>query len=290
MATPSAEDIAIVLGLSTGESSFVNWKPGETVTRLKRYETFQDCLYYPPNREQLVVRSEFCAKYLPATVAHLLDELAKHIDSPNPISRMESDPFFDMVVIVHSNPVFIKYLNSRKEIAGPGKDLAEALALNVVVLGRKYDPILLVQQSEEDQVDQIPLYVALKALLVAICILSKHGRPIPPIAQKQLLPYMHRWGSQAHIEEIRDICLDISGALTDSWVFSEGTDIHDMRKILTGRKYCGFPECDSLSETLRTCKRCQTVSYCSVEHQRAHWTLDSKTLPAHKRVCFRTEF
>ncbi|TFK76182.1 hypothetical protein BDN72DRAFT_852608 [Pluteus cervinus] len=189
MAVPTSElDIAIVLGLSTGKSSFAKKRPGEGVTPLQRYNNLRACLCrlsYAPEPEQDVIRSEFCAKYLPATIAHWVEGLADLINAPNPIWTLERDPFFDLILVLHRDRLFLRYLNSRKEIAKPGENLAHALAMRIVILGRGYDPLFMLPESEETRNCLSALFLTLATFRTTLSILFKDENPLPPVASSQ---------------------------------------------------------------------------------------------------------
>ncbi|TFK71898.1 hypothetical protein BDN72DRAFT_402073 [Pluteus cervinus] len=263
---PTADDIAILLGLREGPSPFITkvWahegeREDDLVKLVQRLG--------PPEQHVLqhTVFAEFGAKYLPATVDRFIEA---NFDLPLPlglplaifeINNIYSDNVYS---ILRLHPAyFSKYLRSKLPIASQGKKLARILAERVSNTVLLYSDILL------DPGYAWSLARVLELLHLMLDMYAGHDQePIPADVKKALVVFLKT--------SIKSECHDLR---THSEALSRLFAGHPRPERITyvgmtrGRCGCGVSGCYE-TNNLKACAACRTVVYCSTEHQRAHWS------------------
>ncbi|KAF7291530.1 MYND-type domain-containing protein [Mycena kentingensis (nom. inval.)] len=104
--------------------------------------------------------------------------------------------------------------------------------------------------------------------------------------QQVLLPVLMQWAARYRGRELLgDVSARMVAWLSGSSQFNRAAN--RVRRATKNWDTCGLPAC-SKKEELKACVRCQTVRYCSVEHQKQDW--NGAAGSRHKLCCFQTGY
>ncbi|KAF7305536.1 MYND-type domain-containing protein [Mycena chlorophos] len=157
-----------------------------------------------PEPQQDRVYSQFCARYLPATVNKFLD-LPPATDSLGPdeadlLQEYEaSNAYLEILIQVQHLPYLYKYLRSNKEVAEPGKRLTPVLAERIAARVDRWDAML--QRWEHRDMDRAGFYNSAAGcaiqLLNTLCSYQIRADDrtsiIESATQQRMLPVLTRW-------------------------------------------------------------------------------------------------
>jgi len=284
----NSEDFAILLGLKKdfpekGEGVFHEMK------RLYCLCAYLHRNRVQPQHEQDIVLAQFCAAYLPATVDNFLNK--KIADSGvfagNKLMMDEivlNNAYLEMLVYMQYSPYFSKFLHSSPD----GKRLSQTFAERFAALGPTWDRNI--SHPPKDRPDGYYESVTRSSvgLLSTICAAfakeADQDSVIHSGTRDTLIPMCTRWATLYKGEPLGEASSRAARVLAQEPDILEAA--HRVRRQMKNWNVCSMPKCNNKS-TLKACGRCQTVRYCSVDHQRQHWGL--KTLP-HKNYCYATEY
>jgi len=236
-------------------------------------------------RLQKVLWATFTAKYLPSLVDRILDL------PPRSVPLAVDYPLRNVyhTTLKFTDPAYLaKFMTSTRKVAAGGKCLVGVIVERLVEFG----PIWL----KRDHPRPIPyeIYEACihKAVttLVMLVIAAK-GQAIPEAAKTELVRWLDIWAAydswsyMAPDDNVPLACSTLSNLL------KYGDDrlkslIKQRRHALKSIDVCALPTCTT-ETNLKRCNRCKTVTYCSKDHQIAHW---KHTVHPHKDCCHETEY
>ncbi|KAJ7119564.1 hypothetical protein C8R44DRAFT_788408 [Mycena epipterygia] len=293
MNLPDSDTFAVILGLKTSVDPNQNLPEGQEMERHHRLMSHLRMIDTQTEENQDLVWSKFCALYLPATVDRFLDPPVP-TDATNANEReMMADfplnnPWHETLVRVQHIPYFAKYLRSSSPIAAGGKRLPQVLSARLAGLAGKWDQYMTAPSSGEDK-RQYYMAAAGSALQV-LCTLCTHfiktvdrSTVIPHATQQKLLPFLTAWGRRYKRQFLGDVSLRLIAYLSNVVT----PEFNAIRKVNKNWDVCGLPSC-SVRRELKVCANCQTVRYCSADHQRKDWAGSAGT--RHKRSCHRTDY
>jgi len=232
-----------------------------------------------------IISDAYSAYYLPQTVAFAVN-LA---NGSAPYDDVETyDDMHACVFVLHQlssrSLYFIKYMRSASATAAASIHLPSALGTFVLRHGtihglpdrEVYQCLyllfdlyaILAKESTQREFVRREIAVSLAAQLV---IWSRDARITDP--EKRSLLYMCICCVTRKPETV-DMCKNLHRPVLENLNW----------------KKCSFTGCSAESPTFKKCGKCLTVRYCSAEHQREHWKLDTTAEPPHKDVCFATQY
>ncbi|TFK74078.1 hypothetical protein BDN72DRAFT_854419 [Pluteus cervinus] len=286
---PTPEDIAITLGIIQGKSAFLT-KPHKTEE--DRVVDIRACIYRlqvsSSKEKQEIIFSEFCAKYLPTMMSRWVE--GKMLPGEPPDFSALVNGYLWVLLSAYKLPIFAKYLRSAKPIAAPGKSFVSLLAQRITRFGILNEHIPL----ETPLQDGIKKYI-LEPTFWAVCLLRKGwtlsprrfepGKILgmPEDIVVELLPQLETWQNQRGYKALADESRRLIFLLTNV----DRLYVGSIWRGWKGSTDCALPGCEE-TINLKACAKCLAVYYCCPEHQRAHW--NSKEVPAHKPMCFKTEY
>ncbi|KAF7290662.1 MYND-type domain-containing protein [Mycena indigotica] len=247
------------------------------------------------NKEQkLIVWSTFSAKYLPQMVDRLLNLPTPMDNDGVPVDYAQDyvpcSPWYYMLLHIQYTPYLYKYLHSPHPLAASSKQLPQVMADRLADAMDRWDGKLLNTRLDREMrgyyLDIVEGYLAvLNTLCVAFIRVEDRSTIINEATKKRLTTTLVDWMGRYRDERIgrqsKQLCMFLSGLTNwDEW-------FHDIRRHYKNWEVCGFANCNT-RQGLKACKRCQTVRYCSAEHQRFDWIGMGGI--KHKHVCFETEY
>jgi len=291
-----AEDFAVLLGLQQSVTlPGLNFKNDEN-------ERQQILMFFigrnskESQPQQDIILSQFCALHLPQLVSRYLD--------PPPLQDVTDEEFtkhyplhnahLDMMVIIQHIPYFTKYLHSSKPLAAPGKRLPSVLAKRLL----DFAPHLDLRMRSPAQNRPTDFYqniarccVALLCNLLVIFIkVPDQNLVIDAGVRQGLLLWLRKWDqrySSARSDDpvLGEWCATICSQLCPDIYAKHEAKL--VRRRFKNLSKCALPGC-TVKDNCKICAKCKTVSYCSVEHQRAHWK--SPIGAPHKELCHETQY
>ncbi|KAJ7721744.1 hypothetical protein DFH07DRAFT_857579 [Mycena maculata] len=293
-----SDDFAVVLGLKTSIYPERNLADGQEFERHRRLMFYLRRNSQESEAQRDVVWSRFCALYLPATINRLLS-LSVPTDAINAAERdmiadfSANNPWHEMLVQIQHIPYLAKYLRSSNPIAAPGKHLPQLLAERLAAMSGRWDrKMLAVARSPSDE-DKRQYYIAATGsavqLLSTLCThyINERDRTtvISSETQQNLLPFLLIWSRRYHGQFLGDVSSRMIAFVSGEPTLDQ--EFNRVRRSYKNWDVCGLPSCN-VRKALKVCARCQTVRYCSPDHQRIDWSQGAGSL--HKYSCFRTEY
>jgi len=288
-----SDDFAVLLGLkrSTIDDGRSDLPEEERLFRL-------GTLYLPRNameteEQQNIVWSRFCALYLPATVDRFINPPTITSKKPEDIAKFKIfSPCSEMIVHVQHNAYFAKYLRSKTLLAANGKQLPRVVAERVAELGFAWEPELRSSSSTELEQHYLSILASAVQLLSTLCTSfvkeDDQESVVPKALRDRLKPLMKTWSQRYKNQILGDVSLRVlaawSSELDGGWFNGEAKKV---RKRTLGWDECGLPQCE-VKTGLKACGKCQTVRYCTPEHQRIHWKYPFGT--QHSQLCHKTKY
>ncbi|TFK74079.1 hypothetical protein BDN72DRAFT_893522 [Pluteus cervinus] len=256
---PTAEDIAITLGIIPGTSVFLS-KPHETEG--ERLADIRACvpIWHLQARssssyeKKISVLSEFCAKYLPT----VMNRWVVGIILPTPGDGIQAyhglvNGYFWVLYSARHLAYLEKYLGSKKPIAAPGKKFVSLLAQRIIRFGtaNRHIPI------RADVLE--PVHWALELLKTGMMSLSsmrlEPGKTLgmPGDVVAELLPYLYTWQNQRTYEPLANESRVLY------YLFTNGIERYDLlvrelKQVEKSLNICGLPGCEE-TKNLKTCAR-----------------------------------
>jgi len=246
-----------------------------------------------PEEQQEIVWSRFCALYLPATADRYINPPAITSNKPADITKFKIfSPCSEMLVQVQHNAYFAKYLRSKKPLAANGKLLSRVVAERVADLGFAWEPVLRSPSAGELQEHYISILASAVQLLSTLCTYfvkeDNQEAVVPKALRDKLKPLLKSWAQRYRDQFLGDVALRVWGAWSPEF---DGSGLKKaakkFRKQFLGWEECGLSECRVKSE-LKACGKCQTVRYCTPDHQRLHWKYPFGV--QHSQLCHKTEY
>ncbi|KAF7329064.1 MYND-type domain-containing protein [Mycena kentingensis (nom. inval.)] len=270
----------------------IRFVTGQEIERNGRVSAFASDV---TEAQQDRVWSQFCAHYLPATIAKFL-ELPPSTEQLHPSERSllaeypVNNAYLEILYQIQHLPYLYKYLRSSKDIAQPGKRLPQILAERIAERVVRWDAAL--KNSRDLDMQDFYLSAAgcslqlLNTLCVQLIRTPDRATIIDAQTQQVLLPVLTQWAARYRGRELLgDVSARMVAWLSGSSQFNRAAN--RVRRATKNWDTCGLPAC-SKKEELKACVRCQTVRYCSVEHQKQDW--NGATGSRHKLCCFQTEY
>ncbi|KAJ7471900.1 hypothetical protein FB451DRAFT_1251353 [Mycena latifolia] len=288
-----SEDFAVVLGLKKSAYPNLNIPEGQELERHGRLMQYLRSNDKETEKQQDVIWSRFCPLYLPATIERLLN-LPVPTDATGPGEQElvadfpANNPWHEMLVRVQHIPYFAKYLRSSSPIAAAGKGLPQILADRLAAVSQRWDKNMIETKNEDKRQYYLAAAGSAIQLLSTLCthFINEPDRNtvISRETQRKLLPILKVWSRRYDRQFLGDVSLRMVAYM--SQVARLDQDFNKVRKSYKNWEVCGLPSC-SVRKELKVCATCQTVRYCSVDHQRKDWrTGDSP----HKLSCHRTDY
>jgi len=245
--------------------------------------------------QQDIVWSRFCALYLPDMVSHYLDPPPlkdhDHTDQEFATYYPLYNAYLEMMVQIQHIPYFVKYLRSNTPLAIPGKRLPSVLAQRLLDLAPYLD--LRMRTGPAPQFFEGTTVACIQVLSTLLTIFVKvpdQNDVVGEEVRQGLLLWLPNWGhSTTSSDELKEMCMTTWFQLSPAVDMKR--EFKSMRRTLKNLDQCALPIC-SVKDDCKICAKCKTVSYCSVEHQRAHWNVPwpyTIGLP-HKEFCHETQY
>ncbi|KAJ7262726.1 hypothetical protein B0H12DRAFT_1104191 [Mycena haematopus] len=288
-----SDDFAVLLGLKQSIYSDRNLPEGREHERHQRLLLYLRRNAQETQSQQDVIWSRFCALYLPATIDRILnlpiptDEITTTDQQGMILDFSVHNSWHEMLVAVQHMPYLAKYLRSRKPIAAAGKQLPQLLADRLFDVSARWEKKMTAPARTSDAKERREYYVAAAGnavqLLSTLCthFINETSAVISDETQKKLLPVLTAWCRRYNGQFLGDVSIRMVGYMSKA----ANSDFNKVRKLYKNWDVCGFPLCN-VRKNLKVCGKCQTVRYCSPDHQRMDWTAGSQ----HKSFCFRTEY
>lgn len=288
-----SDDFAVVLGL---KKSVVNDGRDNLPEEERLYLLG---MYFKRNameheQQQEIVWSRFCALYLPATVERFINLPAITSKKPDDIAVFKIlSPCSEMLVQTQHNAYFAKYLRSKHAAAANGKLLPRVVAERVAELGFAWEPRLRSPSPGEIEQHYMSILANAVQLLSTLCTAfvkeTDQEAVVPKILRDKLKPLLTTWSYRYRGQFFGDVTLRVCYAWSPDLDADSGfsVEIRRVRKQCLGWEECGLPGC-GVRSNLKACGKCQTVRYCTPEHQRLHWK--HPLGPQHSQLCHKTEY
>ncbi|TFK71900.1 hypothetical protein BDN72DRAFT_837046 [Pluteus cervinus] len=280
---PTADDLAIMLGLREGPSPFVTRAWAHEGERNDDLAIFVGRFSKQPILKNAIF-AEFGAKYLPETVNRFVEakfELPPPPSPPLAVFKIYNSYFEAMFGVLRLHfSYFAKYLRSKRSIALQGKILARVFAERLAEMAPLLYKGTIIDPNHEES-----LGCVLGVLMLMLDVFADDQEPIPADVNITLLVFLQAC-KKSQDENVRANGETLSSLLTVGHPNFSSERINFIR-MTRGRNKCGLPGCE-MTTNLRTCAGCKTICYCSPEHQRTHWS--SKTSPPHKTYCYPTMY
>ena len=206
---------------------------------------------------------QFTALYLPNTIS-------RYLDPPPAQERWCHQSFIAhyrlfntylaMIVQIHENPYFAKYIRSESPRAGDGKRLAQVLADRIVEYAPRADDILLGVASDDGcsvayyEDILIAVLKVLSTLLVLWVKVDDQRTVVTYATRQRLMPWLAKWskrGESATMPVLGRISGQVSAQMSALWPIEE---VKTLRNRLRGVDVCSLPSCDTKAGT-RVCAR-----------------------------------
>ncbi|KDQ17032.1 hypothetical protein BOTBODRAFT_30421 [Botryobasidium botryosum FD-172 SS1] len=282
-----SDDFAVLLGLRPSTMGPEREVHDEAV-RLRRLRTYLARNRLEPEEQREIIWSRFCALYLPATVDRFIDPPTVASDDPEQIADYNlHNAYSEMLVQVQHSPYFAKYMRTK---SSNGKKLSRALAQRLAQRAATWDHRMAHPPPNLPENYHVSMATNACQLLSTLCTLfvkQLNHDVVPHEAREALMPYLITWARQHPDDIFGTICLRTWRLILAVGGSSTLSDFDMLRKDYKNWEVCGLPFCDSKTD-LKVCARCQTVRYCSQEHQVRHWKWDLGA--QHRQLCFTTQY
>ncbi|KAJ7902792.1 hypothetical protein B0H14DRAFT_2667701 [Mycena olivaceomarginata] len=290
-----SDDFAVVLGLESSSDPYRNLPEGRELERHNRLLTYVRRNALEPEPQQDVVWSRFCALYLPATIDRLLN-LPVPTDATNADERellldfTAHNPWHEMLVALQHIPYLAKYLRSSSPIAAAGKRLPQVLADRLAGVSIRWEnKMTTITHGEAPRQYYIAAAGNAVQLLSTLCTHfineTDRDRVVSHETQQKLLPILTVWSHRYTGQFLGDVSLRMIAYMSKATKLDE--EFNKVRKLYKNWDVCGLPSC-SIRKNLKVCGKCQTVRYCSSDHQRKDWSANGGSF--HKEFCHKTEY
>ncbi|KAJ7271039.1 hypothetical protein C8J57DRAFT_296185 [Mycena rebaudengoi] len=296
----TAADFAVVLGFAKpSEHTKEREIPeGREYERLMHTGSLLERNSTGSEEQQDIEWDKFCANYLPATVDRFLNLPVQTDWHPvDPTTKLDlplKNPWLSLLVSVQHTPYFAKYFRSSHPTATDGKQLPRIIAERLVSLSERLESRMTTPIPNQPGIQEYYGDIAANALQFLSTLLTHFSHRsdihtiIPPQTIAQLLPSVSKWRVRHRGQFLGDVSFRVQAYLSGMMQrdpelksFSE-----EARKTWKNWEVCGLPSCQ-IKKDLKACGKCQTVRYCSPDHQGRHW----KYTPApHKKHCHGTAY
>ncbi|KAJ7207934.1 hypothetical protein GGX14DRAFT_521734 [Mycena pura] len=300
MSFMTSESFAVLLGLEaeskiggTFRTAPLHFAQGKELERHGRLKFYIKSFLPPTEKERDVIWSRFCARYLPAAVDRFLD-LPIPTDAIGPAERglildfPANNAWLEILVQIQHIPYFYKYLRSSSEIAAPGQRLSQVLASRLADLSGRWESKMTTDPDMELREYYVAIAGCAVQLLGTLCTylikVPDRNMVITQETQVRMAPILRTWALRYRNQLLGNVCIRLLAWFSGTKEFERASNM--VRKNSKNWDVCGLPLC-SIRTDLKICKRCHTVRYCCVEHQRADWSTSGSK---HKLYCFETEY
>ncbi|KAK7028287.1 hypothetical protein R3P38DRAFT_2935181 [Favolaschia claudopus] len=295
-----SDDFAVLLGLKHSIYPNRNLPDGQEFTRHERLMVYLHRNAEESEPQQDIINSRFCALYLPATIDKLFN-----LPVPTDMQTLEEhemaftfsahNAWAEMLVAVQHIPYVGKYLRSNKPIAAPGKQLPQLLADRLADAAPRWEGKMAASRRnvcDEERQHYISAAANAVQVLNTLCThfikVKDRETVISRETQGKLLPFFLRWSRRYRGQFLGDVSERMKNFFSNQAERDE--EFRIVRRMYRNWDVCGLPTCNERTEKkLKACGRCQTVRYCSSEHQRMDWTNNIAGAP-HKQFCHKTEY
>jgi len=218
--------------------------------------------------------------YLPQTVDKLFIEIPVFQDGRLP-PHVLFCPFFAAVRRAYA-PYMVKYLRSDSPAADAGKRLPSWLAAYLLKLHPYvHDPVLRVAARNHAR-------GALDLLGGIVQVFAKRLDTDPFLTvelRNRLAEMLYKWTEGGVVSPA--IPTPVAVVLIGDT--AQKRELAAKRLEMGKWNTCSHPLCTNKGD-LKKCSRCHAARYCSLEHQREHWSFrkDPQKYPPHKLCCHKT--
>ncbi|TFK63243.1 hypothetical protein BDN72DRAFT_902586 [Pluteus cervinus] len=258
---PTADDIAIILGLIPGSSRFVTEKWTNESERMDCLMNCMDHIAGLSHYKAASILCEFGARYLPMVVDRFI---AGNFDLYPPTSMLLPmfklhNPYSYMLFRLCGRPYYVKYLRSKHSIATQGKVLFAVLTERLATAVRLCGPEMLRPGTRHRPSFHEPLTRMLRLLTATVAFTPGVRHQVDDDDVDILLEFTKPC-KRTGVEPLGTLSEQLGMSLLGMPVFQRVAP--GIRRDIQGRDKCGLPDCGNIVD-LKACARCQTIYYVS---------------------------